>query len=104
MRQGRLGITHSCKRTDVCEICTYWIRHSAPEIHKTLASLFRMLEACYPELGELPDTDPNNPLNFKKWNPEDIEEPDKIKALKAAVEAFLDTKPGTPGAENKNKS
>ena len=63
-----------------------------------------MLEANYPELGELPDTDPNNPLNFKKWNAEDIEEPDKIKALKAAVEAFLDTKPGTPGAENKNKS
>ena len=58
-----------------------------------------MLEACYPELGELPDTDPNNPLNFKKWNPADIEEPDKIKALKAAVEAFLDTKPGTPGVQ-----
>ena len=63
-----------------------------------------MLEANYPELSELPDTDPNNPLNFKKWSPADIEEPDKITALKAAVEAFLDTKSGTPGAENKNKS
>ena len=63
-----------------------------------------MLKARCPELNELPDTDPDNPLNFEKWHPADIEEPDKIKALKAAVEAFLDTKPGTPGAENKNKS
>ena len=83
----------------MCDICTYWVRHSAPEIHKMLASLFAMLKAHYPELNEFPDTDPDNPLNFEKWNPEDIEEPDKIKALKAAVEAFLDTKPGTPGVQ-----
>ena len=88
----------------MCDICTYWVRHSAPEIHKMLASLFAMLKAHYPELNEFPDTDPDNPLNFENWSTENIEEPDKIKALKAAVEAFLDTKPGTPGAKNKNKS
>ena len=43
-----------------------------------------MLKARCPELNELPDTDPDNPLNFEKWHPADIEEPDKIKALKAS--------------------
>ena len=44
-----------------------------------------MLKARCPELNELPDTDPDNPLNFENWSTENIEEPDKIKALKAIL-------------------